>query len=64
VEPKPVQLNEVNLVMLRSICQEYIDELESDNEYIDDDFEHYIFETAMKTVFGKDVFKWINQNIK
>jgi hypothetical protein len=58
---KPQQLKEVNLDKLKRICQEYIDFVDNDEEYYEDnDYDHYIFEQAMKTVFGEDVFDYIN----
>jgi len=57
----PQQLKEVNLDELKKICQEYIDFVNNDEEYHEDnDYKHYIFETAMKSVFGEDVFDYIN----
>jgi len=58
---KPQQLKEINLDKLKRICQEYIDFVDNDEEYYEDnDYDHYIFEQAMKTVFGEDVFDYIN----
>ncbi len=56
---KPKQLKSPNIEPLQEICQEYIDELEKDG-YINEDYDHYIFESAMETIFGKDVWKFIN----
>lgn len=59
---KPNQLKEVKLEELRKICQEYIDFVDSDDDYYEDnDFDQYIFEKAMIALYGKDVFKWINE---
>lgn len=58
---KPNQLETVDLQKLRDICQKYINFIDCDDEYYEDnDYEHYIFEVAMETVFGKDVWKFIN----
>ena len=60
---KPKQLNteEINLTALKEICQNYIDFVDNDKEYHEDnDYDHYIFETAMETVFGKEVWNFIN----
>ena len=56
---KPVQLNVMNLAPLSAICQNYIDDLE--NCAADADYTEYIFEVAMTTVFGDNVFAWINE---
>lgn len=59
---KPKQLNQVNLDELREICQEYIDFVDSNDEYYEDNnFDQYIFEKAMIALYGEDVFNWINE---
>ena len=55
----PKQLILQDFKELRKICQSYVDDLEKDG-YVDEDHSHYIFETAMTCIFGKDVWKWIN----
>ena len=62
---KPEQLKEVDLTKLRDICQAYIDFIDDDEEYHEDnDYDHYIFETALETIFGKDVWMFINNKIR
>ena len=56
---KPQQLEELNLARLRKICQDYIDEVERD-AWASEDTRHYIYEIALETVFGEDVFNWVN----
>ena len=56
--PKPVENPDWSRV--QKMCQEVIDSLAKDNWY-DDDMDHYIFEGAMRVVFGKDVFTWMNK---
>lgn len=59
---KPKQLEQINLDELRKICQEYIDFIDNDEEYYEDnDFDQYIFEKAMMTIFGENVFEYIDQ---
>jgi hypothetical protein len=59
---KPKQLIEVNLDELRKICQEYVDFVDSDDEYYEDNnYDQYIFGRAMVALYGKDVFNWINE---
>jgi hypothetical protein len=59
---KPKQLEQINLDELKKICQEYIDFVDNDEEYYEDnDFNQYIFETAMMTIFGENVFQYIDQ---
>ena len=61
-DEKPTQLENIDIKSLKEICQNYIDDLEK-NAYADEDYEHYIFETAMNCIFGKDVWKWINERL-
>lgn len=56
---KPVQLDNPDLTRLRAVCQERIDCLAAGDFRSTQDY--YIYETAMKTIFGKDVFKFINE---
>ena len=61
---KPNLLNdkEIDLKGLKKICQDYIDFIDNDEEYYEDnDFSEYIFEKAMQTFFGNNVFEWINK---
>ena len=59
---KPKQLETIDLEMLRNICQEYIDFVDNDDVYYNDnDYDHYIFETALTTIFGNDIFEYINK---
>ena len=46
---KPEQLENVDTKKLSEICQQYIDFVDNDKEYHEDnDFDHYIFESAME----------------
>lgn len=38
-------------------CDQYAKEHEANGGEVDEDLEHYIFEGAMKAVFGEDVFQ-------
>jgi len=62
---RPVQDKVYTLTKLLDICEEYIAELEKDEEerYGLDDIEHYIFEVAMTTFYGNDVWIWINKQL-
>lgn len=58
---KPKQLKEIDVTKLREKCQEYIDFLDNDEEYFEDNsYEDEIHEIAMETFYGKDVWKFIN----
>ena len=47
-----------DLKNLKLTCQAWLDEYDPD--YGEDDM-HHVYETAMETIFGKDVFKYLNQ---
>lgn len=58
---KPKRLEQINLDSLQNICQEYIDFIDNDKKYHDDnDYIHYIFEEALMTIFGKEVWTFVN----
>ena len=59
---KPKILENPDISRLVKICQEYMDFVDNDEEYYEDNgYEHYIFEEAMSTLFGKRVFDFINE---
>lgn len=55
----PKQLSSFDFSPLQKICQNYINEL-AEEGYADKDYDHYIYETAIECIFGKDVWQWIN----
>jgi hypothetical protein len=57
----PAQLEKQDFGPLQEICQNYIDGLAS-RGYADEDYHHYIYETAMECIFGKKVWQWINKS--
>ncbi len=61
-EDKPVQLDDPDLTRLRAVCQEHVDALASGDSY--EDYEHYIYEAAMKAIFGGDVFSFVNECLR
>ena len=56
--PKPVE--NPDWTEVKKMCQEVIDGLAKEGWY-DEDLKHYIYESAMEAVFGKDVFTWMNK---
>jgi len=59
---KPKILENPDISRLVKICQKYMDFVDNDEEYYEDnDYDHYIFEEAMSTLFGKRVFDFINE---
>lgn len=61
---KPIQLKEINLEILRKTCQDYIDFIYSNEYHEDNDYTHYIYEAAMQSIFGENVFDIINKRIR
>lgn len=62
-KPELIHDNKIDLTDLKKQCQEYIDYLSSDDFHEDGDSKRvpYIFESAMKALFGKNVFDYINE---
>ena len=58
---KPTQLKEIDLSELRDICQHYINTIGTDEHR--EDNTHYIFESAIESIFGKGVWKYINDKL-
>lgn len=55
---KPKIKKNIDYTKLREICKEYIDCLYIRERF--KDAEYYIFETAMTTFYGKEIFNFIN----
>jgi len=59
---KPKIIRDVNLEPLKEICQQYIDFVDNDEEFYEYNYyAHYIYEKALETIFGKDVWEFINK---
>jgi flagellar biosynthesis chaperone FliJ len=61
-KPQRALISNMNLQPLINICTEYVETGDYNNER--DDLEHYIFETALEMVYGKEVWNYINNKIK
>jgi hypothetical protein len=63
---KPEQLQQFNLDELLLQCEAYLSGIESGELHEDEqsDAHHYIFEAAMKSFYGPDVFEWINSKLR
>jgi hypothetical protein len=61
--PKILSSENINLARLRKQANEYIVSIEEDGKP-PKDAERYIFEEVMKTFYGSEIFKWINENNK
>ena len=59
-ERKPKLIVDPDIHKLGNICEEYIDTVGTED--FDDDLEHYIFEEAMETFYGKSIWDYINNN--
>lgn len=61
--PKP--LENIDFKHIIRDAKSYIEELAKEDgcNHEDCDCEHYMFENVMKTVYGKDIFKWINKQL-
>lgn len=57
---RPYRIPIFNFEPLAKLCENYINELDSKG-WVNDDLQHYIFESAMTTFFGNDVWTWINK---
>jgi hypothetical protein len=60
VDEEPKQLTTVDTGSIRKICKEYIDMISKHEN--DDDIEHYVFEEALKAVYGKNIFDYVNSH--
>jgi hypothetical protein len=61
---KPTLLKNIDLEDLENLCQEYLDYIDSEEYCGDSDYDHFIFEKAMETLYGEDIFDYINDKLK
>ena len=61
---KPIPLADPNLHALQVICQKYIDALDKGHLEDANKLDHYIFEIALETLFGKNVWDYVNAKMK
>lgn len=61
VMPQLITDDKLDLSSLRSTCEEYIDIVVND-KYGREDAQHYIYEEAMKAIYGKNIFDFINKH--
>jgi hypothetical protein len=55
--PRPLAAPDFSSLI--ALCDEYI-KAHVEEEYVDDDYDHGIYEQALECIYGKDVFDWIN----
>ena len=59
-KPEQLKKEEIDFSPLMEICQKYIDYVDNDEEYQEDNnYDNYIFEKAMESVFGEKVWDFI-----
>jgi len=61
IRPKMLDDKKINLESLKETCEEYIEHIYSEKYHEDNDYDHFIFETAMTTLYGENVFDIINK---
>ena len=44
--------------------KDYMKYVASDEYHEDNDWNHYIFEVAIESIYGKGVWEWISSNVK
>lgn len=57
----PIELGTIDIEPLRQICAGYLELINKGEEMKDG--RHYIYEVAMETFYGKEVWKFINSKI-
>ena len=61
---KPIRKKTIDIMKLIVICQKYIDFVDSDDYCEDNDYEYYIFQAALETIYGNDCWDFINSKLK
>ena len=59
---RPRPLDDIDFKPLIKMLESNMNDIVKGN-YHDDDDDHYIWETAMKCVYGRDIFNWYNENV-
>lgn len=60
-KPKPIKSIEIDWSDVIEICEQYINEIF--HKELDEDTENFIFEAALKAVYGNDIFNYVNYKI-
>lgn len=60
---RPPEIESPNWDRVRSTAKAYMDAVEGARSggYVDEDLNHYLFEEVMTALYGKDVWKYINE---
>lgn len=62
--PELLPMRFVHMADLNEICRDYIAFLASDDYHEDNDWKDYIFEVALETTYGKNVWEWIRERMR
>lgn len=60
VKPEPVEKPDWSSVIANA-C-DVIETIYREGRHVDEDEKQFIYEAVMETVYGKDIFEWINKN--
>ncbi len=58
----PTPLKNIDWAPLLRQAKEHVEEAKKGQ--VDDDSAHYIYETVMTTIYGRDFWKWYNSSVK
>lgn len=59
---RPQPLAEPNYEQMQKLCADLINEMAIGSYHPDQDWENYIYEEAMISIYGPDIWKWINKS--
>ena len=59
---RPQRVNQIDWNPLAMMIDDYIDNLYN-KKWPGKDLEHYVFETAVNTLYGKDVWPWVRKRV-
>lgn len=59
----PTPVHAPDFTSLIKMAEEEVEKIARE-EYMDEDFIHYVFEEVMKIIFGNDFFDWFNKVVK
>lgn len=64
IPPPPIIPEDVDVNPLRELVIGCVEEMAGDDYCDDNDNKHYIYEKAIETFYGKDIWNWINSRFK
>jgi hypothetical protein len=59
----PEQKEEPDLDELRKICTGYLTAVMNGENYPQGSFEHYLYDVALRTLYGKHIHRWVTEHI-